>query len=137
MAAWLYAAVTDTTPLNPRCSALAFRPFTARGKNNRTSLCASKQDFFFNLHTAVIWNIPFPSFPLHFLDPAIHPLEHHVHPVACCRCFCPVLTLTYPLPLPNTPTTTSAKHHLLPQELNAGNHCPTSIRLLTTPNPQP
>lgn len=93
MAAWLTAAVTDTTPLNPRCSALPSRPLTGRGKNNRMSLRASKQRFFFSICTQLWSRIShFPSFPLHFLDPAIHSSECHVHPVACCRCFCPVLT---------------------------------------------
>lgn len=60
MAAWLNAAVTDTTPLNPRCSTLAFRPFTGRGKNNRTSLCASKQNFFFFFQFAHSCDLEYP-----------------------------------------------------------------------------
>lgn len=81
-------AVTTTASLNPccgkRCSSASLW-FMVWGKNNRMSLCVSKQELF-NPNTAAIQTL---SFPLHFLDPTSHPSQGHVHPVACWRCFFP------------------------------------------------
>ena len=93
-------AVPATTALNPCRGKLPLHLFTACGKNNKTSICASKQDFFFNPNTAVIQKSLLPLLlSLHFLDPTSHPSQGHVHPVACWPCFFPFRVLDFFFPL--------------------------------------
>lgn len=89
-------AVPATTALNPCRGKLPLHLFTACGKNNKTSICASKQDFFFNPNTAAIQKLLLPLLlSLHFLDPTSHPSQGHVHPVACWPCFFPFRVLDF------------------------------------------
>ena len=84
-----FTAVTITTALNPCCGKLCSYPFImVYGRNNKMSLRHSKQEFL-NPNTAAFQNLSFLSSFLHFLDPASHPFQGHVHPVACWRCLFP------------------------------------------------